>query len=76
MTTTDTAHWTIGLITQATRLRARGLSYAAITVVLSEYHGLTATVENVRYRVRRHGGAPPKPMGNAERNFQRPSSYV
>lgn len=44
------------------RLRSLGLSYAAIAIVLAEYHDFCATEEGVRRQLRKHG-APPVPWG-------------
>lgn len=39
-------------------LRARGLTYPAIAVVVEVYHGTPIDAEAVRYRLRKHGVAP------------------
>lgn len=58
------APWTMPLITQAGRLRARGLSYPAIAVVLGEYHDFHVSDTAVRGMLRTYGGAEPRPRGS------------
>ena len=52
------ARWTVPLITAAARLRRRGLSYPAISVVLEDYHGFPVDPDSVRRTLRRHAGCP------------------
>lgn len=49
------AHWRIDLIHRGLQLRARGLGYGAIAVVLDEYHDFKVTEAAVRSKLRAHG---------------------
>ena len=57
------APWTMPILRQAARLRARGLSYPAIAAVLDEYHDFHVSEGAVRHMLRTHGGAIPRPRG-------------
>lgn len=66
-----TAHdkWTIPVINQGLELRAEGLTYEAIAVVLRRYHNLNVSGPSVRRTLRRWGAAP-SPRGPWQGNLR------
>lgn len=62
--------WNTTCVSRGLRLRSLGLTYTAIAIVLSEYHGLNVTEPQVRY-VLRKAGATPDPRGEWKKNLKR-----
>jgi hypothetical protein len=58
MTARAYARWTMPTLNAALGLRQQGLSYPAIAIVLTDYHGMQVGPQAVRTMLRKHGAAP------------------